>query len=187
MLLHHALNVCGESYAWNVNNHPNSLYCILIRCCFYTIRMSRRSHQIVGCPSVWLPAHIQCRALARSMLSYHFYYALVIIVIVWGGGVWVGGVWGGGVWGEECEGRNVRGGAWGGGAWGGGVWGGSRYLDSAFKCEQYIKPLVPAQPREGDAVVEISELLGSQSEGCVHLCHIAIIGYPLLRSCSLQW
>ena len=60
-----------------------------------------------------------------------------------------------------------------------------RYLDSAFKCEQYIEPLIPVQSREGDAVVEIPELLGSQSEGSVHLCHVAIVRYPLLRSCSL--
>ena len=77
MLLYRALNVCGESHAWNANNRRTSQYTCSVMLVYYNIFGDGR--WIISIPSVWLSAHIPRRALACSTLSSLFYYVLLVI------------------------------------------------------------------------------------------------------------
>ena len=67
MLLYCVLNVCGESRTWNANNCRTSPFtCLAMFVCYNVLKNGR---WIISIPSAWLSAYIQCRALARLILS----------------------------------------------------------------------------------------------------------------------
>ena len=59
------------------------------------------------------------------------------------------------------------------------------HLDSLFQCQQYIQSFSGVELITVDALIDIPQLLSPDGVWSVHLCHLAIIGNPVLGSCRL--
>ena len=61
------------------------------------------------------------------------------------------------------------------------------YLDGVFECHEDMQPLLLAHGVQADAVVQISQLSGSERVLSVHLDHSTVRRSPLTRSRGLKY